>query len=191
MEERKTHRFLINRFICKLVGKQLPCMWRVEWMPRLSGQFIGEYRPHMHLLYFTCPRICEMKIRLFWMKMLGVRQFTQVKVKSLEIPEAVAVYVSKYCTKEQLPLVLDYVPKRNRTGRHAGELRKELIPTHPFEVVTMIEAGIVKMLRQRACDTLWWYDERYDEGFTILGQEALDLIKDFEDLVIDGKGRIA
>jgi hypothetical protein len=191
MEERKVHRFLLNRSICQWVGRPLACFWRVEWMPRLSGKYVGEMRPHMHMLYMNTPRICEMRIRLRWMAIIGVSTYTQVKIKPLAIPEAVSVYVSKYCAKEASHLVLDNVPKRNRTGRHAGELRKELIPLHPLEVVTLIDDAIVRFLRGRACETLWWYDPRFDEGFTILGDVALEYIRDFNDLRIDATGRIA
>jgi hypothetical protein len=125
------------------------------------------------------------------MEIIGVRQYTQVHIRPLEIAEAVSVYVAKYCAKEASPLYLDNVPKRNRTGRHAGELRKALIPLHPREVVSRIDEGIVRMLRGRACDTLWWYDPRFDEGFTILGNDALEFIKDFNDIRIDKDGRIA
>lgn len=181
MTERKNHRYSLNRWLCDQVGRRLPCFWRVEWMPRLSGRLIGQLMPHMHFLYLTCPRICEMRIRLKWMKILGVNQYTQVKIKALEIPEAVGVYVSKYCAKEAPNLLLDNVPKRNRTGRHAGELRAELIPTHAKEVVRRVEEAIVKFLSRRGYETLWWYDPRHDEGFTILGDVALEIIREIHE----------
>lgn len=181
MEERKIHRFLINRWICKTVGRLLPCFWRVEWMPRLSGDFIGQLRPHMHLLYLKTPKICEFRIRLQWMSILGISQYTQVKIIPLTIPEAVGVYVAKYCAKEASSLLLDSVPKRNRTGRHAGELRKDCIPLHPREVVRNIDEAIKKFLARRAYETLWWFDPRHDEGFTVLGDVALEMIRELHE----------
>lgn len=181
MEERKVHRFILNRWICDLVGRHLPCFWRVEWMPRLSGDYIGQMRPHMHFLYLDTPRICEMRIRLRWMKILGVSTYTQVKIVPLEIPDAVGVYVAKYCAKTATDLLLDNVPKRNRTGRHAGELRKELIPVHPLEVVKRINEGLRLYLARRGYELLWWFDPRHDEGFTALGDSALEIIREIHE----------
>lgn len=181
MEQRKIHRYLLNRWICELVGRPLACFWRVEWEPRKSGRNLGKLLPHMHFLYLDCPRICEMRIRMRWMSILGVKQYTQVKIKHLLQPEKVAVYVAKYCAKEASVPYLDSVPKRNRTGRHSGELRKALIPLHELEVVEKVDTAIVLFLKRRASEVLWWFDPRFDEGFTVLGQEALDLIRDIHE----------
>lgn len=190
MNERKNHRYLINRSICQWAKRQLGCFWRVEWMPRLSGECIGQLRPHMHLLYLSIQAIEEERVRTRWKEIIGAKQYVQVDCRELSVGDMVACYVSKYCSKEASQSYLDNVPKRNRSGRHAGELRKALIPTHPQEVVRTIDQGIVKMLRGRACETLWWYDERFDEGFTVLGDVALEMIKEINDIKVDGSGRI-
>jgi hypothetical protein len=189
MEERKTHRFLLNRWICRVVGRPLACFWRVEWMPRLTGEFVGELRPHMHFLYLKTPHIPEQDIRLRWQSILGVSQYVQVKIKHLVQAEKVAVYVAKYCSKEQTNTYLDCVPKRNRTGRHAGELRRSLIPVHKQEVIERVNQAIVLALKRRACEILWWYDPLFDEGFTILGQDAVDLIRDIHENYLDGDAK--
>lgn len=185
MEERKMHRFYINRFICRMVGRELGCFWRVEWKPRLSGKFIGQLRPHMHLLYLGCPRMCEMRIRLAWMRILGVTQYTQVDSKPLAVAEVVSVYTAKYCAKQDDPSYLDNVPYRIRTGRHAGELRRKLIPMHTLEKTAQIDQAILSFLQGEACRTLWWFDPRFDEGFTILGDQALAVIAKFHGMRLD------
>lgn len=181
MSERKTHRYLFNRWLCKTIGRPLGCFWRVEWLPRQSGNFIGQLRPHMHLLYLNTPKICWLRAMAKWMTIIGVKRFTQVNIKPLEIAEAVSVYVAKYTAKEASTLLLDDVPKRNRTGRHAGELRKSLIPTHDKKVVSDIEEYLVIKLKQRANELLWWYDVKWDDGFTLLGSDAEELIKELEE----------
>jgi hypothetical protein len=190
MEERKTHRFLLNRSICQWAKKKLACFWRVEWVARKSGAFVGQLRPHMHLLYLNAPKICHLRLMKRWIEIIGVRRWTQVDVKPLEIAEAVSVYVAKYCSKEATSSYLDNVPKRNRTGRHAGELRKSLIPLHDLEVVKKVDEAIVLFLKSRACETLWWFDPRFDEGFTILGDEAMTLIKEIHERWLDRSGEL-
>lgn len=182
MEERKQHRYVINRYICYCAGRNLGCLWRVEWMPRKTGKYVGRLLPHMHLLYLGHHNIGQENVRQVWERTIGATQRTQVDVSSISIGDMVSVYAAKYCAKEASSKYLDNVPKRNRTGRHTGELRRNLIPSHPLEVTERIDDAIVKFLQGRACETLWWYDARFDEGFTILGDVALEMIADFRGL---------
>lgn len=185
MDERKTHRYLLNRFICGIVGRLLACFWRVEWVPRKSGKYIGQLRPHMHLLYLSCPRICHLRIQRRWAEIIGVRRWVQVDVSPLDVAEVASVYAAKYCSKEASATYLDNVPKRNKTGRHAGELRRDLIPVHPLQVTRDINRAIAMRLGERAAETLWWFDPRFAEGFTIIGDTALEFIADFRQLLLD------
>lgn len=182
MEQRKNHRYLINRRICLSAKTPIPCIWRVEWMPRLSGAFIGQLRPHMHLLYLGTSDIQEPEVEMAWTKIIGAKQRVQVDVRIVIDGELPAVYAAKYCSKEASEQYLDIVPKWNRTGRHAGELRKELIPVNPLRLILSITDGMRRFLQNRACDTLWWYDPRFDEGFTILGEVAKEFIEDVDRL---------
>jgi hypothetical protein len=191
MEERKIHRYLFNRWLCKTVGRKMACFWRVEWLPRLSGNFIGELRPHMHLLYLDCPKVCHIRVQNRWREIIGVSRWTQVDCKPLEVADAVSVYVAKYTAKEASSLYLDNVPKRNRSGRHAGELRKNLIPLHERIVVERLEYHIVKWLKSRADEQIWYYDKELDEGFTMLGDQATELIADVLERFIDKEGELA
>lgn len=185
MEERKVHRYLLNRSICQYVGRQLGMIWRVEWLSRKSGEVIGQLRPHMHLLYMKTPIIGTTWLRRRWMEILRTKTYTQVDVKPLKVADMVACYVSKYCSKEANATYLDNVPKRNRSGRHAGELRRRLIPSHEKHVIHAVNDAIVRFLKGRACDTLWWFDPRFDEGFTVLGSQALELVKDLHENYLD------
>jgi hypothetical protein len=186
MDERKVHRYLLHRWLER--KGQLAMLWRVEWMPRKTGKNVGKLMPHMHFIYLSKVYLVREKheIRLKWMEIIHATRWTQVRVTDLTVADMVSVYAAKYCAKEANASYLDNVPKRNRTGRHAGEKRTNLIPFHPLEVTCKIGEAIVKFLRGRACETLWWYDPRFDEGFTILGDQALEAIADFKKMCLDG-----
>jgi hypothetical protein len=77
------------------------------------------------------------------------------------------------------------VPKRNRTGRHAGRVRRSLVPYHPIKYTLEINKAIRDFLQRRACEMLWWYDDRFDEGFTIIGDRALEVIREFNEKKLD------
>lgn len=188
MGDRKTHRYLLNRSICQWAGRHLGCFWRVEWLPRKSGPTAGQLAPHMHFLYLSIDSIDQDFLAARWKEIIGAQRKVRVECQDLLVGDMVACYVSKYCSKEANDTELVNVPKRNRTGRHAGELRRALIPMHPLEVTKRIDEAIVMSLQRRACETLWWYDPRYDEGFTILGDEALRYIADFNQKSLDTGG---
>lgn len=185
MEERKLHRRDLNRFIVARCKRELGCFWRVEWMPRQSGKYVGQLRPHMHFLYMGYQTINFRGIRERWEEIIGSNQYTQVDVTYVSLGDMVSVYAAKYCSKEASATYLDNVPYRTRTGRHSGELRKTLIPMHPLEKVDKINHAILSFLQGEACRTLWWFDPRFDDGFTIIGDKALKVIKQFHGFQVD------
>lgn len=142
----------------------------------------------MHFLYMGHQTINFKGIREQWESIIGAYQYTQIDVTYVSLGNMVSVYAAKYCSKEASASYLDNVPYWNRTGRHSGELRKKLIPMHKKETVERIDKAILSFLQKRACETLWWYDPRFDEGFTIIGDEALKCIKEFHGLEIDEYG---
>lgn len=188
MEERKTQRYLLNRWIVERCERDLGCFWRVEWKSRLTGKYLGEMRPHMHLLYMGFQTVNFRGIRERWEEIIGAQEYTQIDVTYVSVGNMVSVYAAKYCSKEASASYLDNVPYRNRTGRHTGEFRRNLIPMHPLETVSNINQAILTFLKGEACRTLWWFDPRFDEGFTIIGDEALKVIKEFHGLQVDEYG---
>lgn len=142
----------------------------------------------MHFLYMGFQTINFKGIREFWESVIGSYQYTQIDITYVTVGDMVSVYAAKYCSKEASAASLDNVPYWNRTGRHTGELRRKLIPMHQKETVSRINEAILKFLKGEACRTLWWFDQRFDEGFTIIGDEALNVIKAFHGLEIDNEG---
>jgi len=59
---------------------------------------------------------------------------------------------------------------------------------HQLETVDRINQAILIFLKGEACRTLWWFDPRFDEGFTIIGEKALKVIKEFHGFQIDEYG---
>ena len=159
-------------------------------MPRLSGTKVGKILPHMHMLLFTDDGVEEEAVRKKWMKTIGSGRHTQIKLQRVSLGDMVSVYAAKYCSKASDLSVLDNVPYHNRTGRHAGWLREHTIPRHPKEVYEKVSEAIVLALRKAACKTLWWYDPRFDEGFTIIGDKAIDIIREFYGIAVDSQGEL-
>lgn len=127
-------------------------------------------------------------IRERWQAIIGADEYVQIDVTYISLGDMVSVYAAKYCAKEADEPYLDNVPYRNRTGRHSGLLRPKLIVMHPVERVAVINDAILRTLKAEAIKTLWWFDPRFDEGFTWIGEKALEVIKLFHGLQVDEYG---
>ena len=190
MKERAKHRYLIHRHIEHEIGDHVGLAWRVEWLPRKSGSNVGTILPHMHFLLFTDGGLDTHDLRKVWMRTIGAKRHTQIDLQRVSLGDMVSVYAAKYCTKASDASILDNVPYHNRTGRHAGWLRENTIPRHPKEVYENVSKAIVLAMRRRACETLWWYDPRFDEGFSIIGDAAIDVIREFYGITVDSIGEL-
>jgi hypothetical protein len=184
-QDRSRHRAVFQRHVERKHGGRAACCWRVEWIARKSGIHEGTILPHMHILYFAVPELGEEFVRRCWAKSIGCDGFVSVKSLPVKVGDMAAMYCAKYCSKEEPPLLLDNVPYRNKTGRHCGWLRKSLIPLCPVEKLQRVSEAMVKFLKGRACDTLWWYDPRFDDSFTLIGPDALATIKEFRKIFLD------
>lgn len=185
MGQRKIHRYRFNRDVENHLGRQVASVWRVEWKARLTGTYVGQAMPHIHNLYFGCRFMSKRWIAERWATAMGSREPIVVDVQRCDNYGKVSNYIAKYCAKEPDTLLLDNVPKRNKTGRHAGWLRKPLIPMCPEKVIEVRAEELREFLRGRANDLLGWYDLRFDNGFTIIGNEAKKLSEDIEQFVLD------
>lgn len=184
MKERSTHRAKFHRFIEHHFGRQVGALWRVEWKERKSGPTKGQVAPHIHQLYFgvrfLSKRLCAEK----WGKAIGCKTPPVVDVQRLDTYKKVRIYICKYCAKKTDVPLLDYVPYRNRTGRHSGIMRKNLIPWHPLEIFHDVAEDVVDLVTAKAEEVLPWYDQKYGRGVTLLGSGTVDLAEKIRNMVV-------
>jgi hypothetical protein len=99
----------------------------------------------------------------------------------------VSIYIAKYCSKPPDTLLLDNVPYRNKTGRHAGWLRLKLIPMHPRTLINITGTALESFLFARASEMLSTYDGRYGKGFTVLFDLATEFAEDVGKFLLDNR----
>jgi hypothetical protein len=184
--ERSKHRAVFNRHVERHLGGPVGSVWRVEWKERLSGITKGHMAPHIHNLYFGVRFMSKRWVAEKWAQSIGCNTPVVVDVQRCDSYKKVQVYIAKYCAKEPDLLLLDNVPYRNRTGRHAGWLRKKEIPMLPGRVFKVRTAAVTDFLKQRASETMRHYDERYGAGFTVIGDVAVELAEDLAKFILDG-----
>lgn len=185
--ERSKHRAIFQRFVEHHLGRKVGCLWRIEWKQRLSGPTKGCIAPHVHNLFFGMRFLSKRLIAVQWAKALGCKTPPIVDVQRLDAYKKVMIYLAKYCSKPADSLLLDSVPYHNKTGRHAGLLRKREIPFHPLRIVSEISSDLEDFIRRRASDALPWYDLDKDRGFSVFGEDATDLAKDIWEFFVDSE----
>ena len=186
MKERSVHRAVFNRAVEKHLGGPVGSLWRVEWAKRLSGPTEGQIAPHIHNLYFGIRFVSKRWVAATWGKAIGCMTPCIVDVQRCDKEKKIQVYIAKYISKAAEVLLLDNVSYRNKTGRHAGVLRKKLIPWCPGSVFKVRTQAVVEFLQRRAMEVLPHFDARYGMGFTMLGDLAIELQKDLAQFILDG-----
>lgn len=131
MRQRTQDRSVLLRDMERHMGVPIHGFWRVEWIDRKSGSYVGEILPHMHMLWLGMHGVPKEVLRRTWMRIIGAEEKTQVDVRLVRSAEHAAIYAAKYMAKTSDHSILDYVPYLNKTGRHHGYSRKSLIPMCP------------------------------------------------------------
>jgi len=185
MKERGSHRSQLHRFIENHVGDRTPAVWKVEWKRRLTGDYVGEFRPHMHILFFKVTGLDKSVILDVWQRIIRSPNTTQVDLQETESSKMAALYAAKYCAQTDELYSLDNVSYQNKVGRHVGWLRKELIPWYSESRYENVPNDLVDWMKKRAHEKLEWYNMAIDGGFTFLGELADELRKDLGTFGVD------
>ena len=134
---RNKHKSYLHREVERQLQGHVACLWRVEWMPRLTGKFIGKRAPHLHVLYFGVRFISYDFLRTTWQRIIGHVDYASIKGIPLEAADMASVYMAKYCAKEVPAFKLDNEPYGNNVGKAYGWRREELIPYCPAKAIAL------------------------------------------------------
>lgn len=128
--------------------------WRLELKDRLSGDYVGEWFPHFHLLIWGIREVNGDKLKHWisdaWYQVVGTGDKDHLKAgtrlddfKHLQSARMVFAYVSKYLGKvaEGCGLV------KAGVGRWWGWFNKSLVPFSDPVRLSLSEAESIKLLR--------------------------------------------
>lgn len=183
--QRNTDRYLFWRYLEKRLARKIPGLWRLEWKARQSGKHRGIILPHFHLLAFNVANVPHKVIREWWRTILGHEGPLATDIRGYTNAEKAAVYAAKYASKgEELPS-LDYGAYLNICGRSYGYLRKGLIPLADKIVVNDLSDREIRYLMRAASERLEWVRPGTVEGFSLLGEYAVDVAKNLFRISLD------
>ncbi len=151
-----------------------PGLWRVEWEKRKSGRYRGTFAPHIHCLWFGCPKWPQAEARDAWHRIIGTRVKPRLELKEATGPRRVGFYVSKYIGKMPPPcyLVIDAYLAAVLPGRKWGVLRKESIPWCPKRQTEILQGSQWDVIRTMAKDSWKGCPNDGEQGFTLFGKGA-------------------
>ena len=171
-DQRNRDRYLFHRYVEKKEKKQVAGVWRVEFMPRKSGQRKGEVAPHLHLLLFGVRFIAKEQVRAWWRKILGVQGPLATHIDAMNEGSKASLYIAKYMGKQQDINALDNLAYLNIRGRHYGFIRKGLIPMMPKETLINLTDEQIERLWAEGRGRLFSLHHEIKESFALLGDAA-------------------
>jgi hypothetical protein len=156
----------------KHLGREMPLLWRVEWVPRKSGTYLHHWIPHIHLLTFVRKFIPHQLVKRWWGQAITWDGYLRTECKRVQSESLAGYYVAKYTAKmADDPSLVNHL-KGNIRGRHYGYKRLSLIPRHARVAVLGNTPRFRTALGEIGMAEL--PDHRPDEevSFTLLGEKA-------------------
>lgn len=175
--DRNTHRFLFMRFIEHYLKRQVASIWRCEWKVRKTGECKGMIAPHFHIIVPMVGFVPFMAINQFWKQAAGTDEIIATDVRRVTGHQGALRYIAKYVSKDCYLDKLVYLNNGVELGRSWGVTRKHLIPMCPISVsreLTDAERDRVQLVGK---NKLTWYDPADEVGYTLLGDEAVQLFQ--------------
>jgi len=170
--ERNRDRSWFFRSIENYLEKKVGALWRLEWVPRLSGQRLGEWEAHVHLIVFDVPFLPWWETNRAWRVALGADGYVRTETKRITGGRDVAKYVSKYCSKKQETSSLVNTTYLNAPGRHWGLHRREMIPFADRLLLSNLSADEIRLAENAACMTFKFFTRDTQQGFCLFGKNG-------------------
>lgn len=170
---RSLHRYVFIRYVESLNNTHVPCVWRVEWLPRQSGKSKGKLYPHWHLIVWNSVKLSESWVMQRWISASQTHAaFQKVGVRQVLGIDAVVKYVAKYVAKSGTLAISSYHNNSFRFGRSWGTTRKHLIPLMPLRAMRRMSVAEIELAQAWARTNLAWYGDIPESGFTVMGRDA-------------------
>lgn len=171
--KRNHDRYIFLRYLEKALGRKFATLWRVEWMPRQTGERKGELMPHFHFLVFGVKYINWRIVREAWRKAIGYdAKHLVTYVQRVYGIDGAAKYLAKYCAKVASLDIAAYLNSGISFGRHWGITRKLLIPMCPVLVSRRLRDEEIEQIQADAAKRWPAYEPGLSGGFTLYGADA-------------------
>lgn len=177
-------RSVMQRAIETLSDSERPGVWRIEWMPRKSGRWIGALFPHVHVVYYHCPFLPLDEVRRHWRQAVGTSRDVRLRLELANDVRNCSYYAAKYLTKRSLPVSLSMSHNStnrsfSRKGRHWGAYRKAGLPW-ATKITMQIHGDDPRYATLRKASGRLWegIEAAGTNGYTLFGRGGLDAARE-------------
>lgn len=168
---RAKDRYLFLRHMEKHLHREIPVIWRLEWMPRKSGARLGQLMPHYHLLVLGQDWLVPRMVRRWWAAAIGHKGGPlATDVKRVTGTDGACRYLAKYVSKCTPLDIAAYHNSGIKFGRHWGVTRKPKIVMRPVECCREISGADLEAMQAFAVESWPNYRPSSSGGFTLLGE---------------------
>lgn len=126
-KERTRDRTRFLRDVENHLGRDVACLWRLEYKFRKSGKLTGRVVPHFHLIILGCKYLDKKVVRKLWRSILHVKGPLATDVRLKRKARNSALYAAKYTAKEDPLGALDNVSYLHSDGRAWGLTRSKWV----------------------------------------------------------------
>lgn len=182
---RNRDRYLFTRYMENYLHREIPLVWRLEWVERKTGKFRGKFVPHFHLITFAGRFIPHDEVRRWWRTITHERGPLCTDIDKLDSEKKHGLYVAKYAAKLPDYSSLDKGSYLNIGGRHYGYQRKGEIPMAESVAFVDLSWAFVGEIAKLVPPRQFAYDPTIDGGCTFLGELATSVRAKIWRLAID------
>jgi len=184
--ERNVHLDRFHDYLERHLGRRVSLLWRVEWVPRQSGQYVGQWEPHIHLIVLGVGYVEYASMRQWWRQIIGAKEEPHIRFEEMENPRQCGFYISKYCAKVPVSSNLVNAPYPKTEGRHYGYLRRSGIPRCGSVAFRNVEPSVILDVRRVLSLSNPLFEPARDLGVSALGDRALAVRAKIWQLCLDG-----
>lgn len=149
-------------------------VWRQEWEKRKSGQLLGEYRPHYHIVILNQKWIDKEVIRDAWQQTLRV-DYARTEIKEGKSKKNTLAYVAKYAAKVSEIVPLSLLHNGEQKGAKLwGTFRKEHLPFAEAFTYECAETNEIASLRDYVLDGQNPVNQWGNKSFKKFGTKAIE-----------------
>lgn len=178
-------RYLFWRDLEKYLAGQTQGVWRLEWIGRKTGDWVGFACPHIHLVLFSGRLLDVETVRDAWMRSINEDAWTSVDCQMMTTEKQLGCYVAKYCAKADCLLDVGLNLNKMWSGKFWGCHRRNRMPFGGSEEWRLVTTDLLEACYAYALEGR---DIRYadrNKSITILGAKAVELGELIQHAAID------
>jgi hypothetical protein len=159
------------------LGRPIAMIWRIEWMPRLTGVMRGCCLPHHHIIQYDVPWQSQERMRAEWRRANHEDDEAWIFLREIWGMTGIQAYVAKYVAKRESSGHLAYLSylAKDQIGRPWGIRRPELLGWGERREWVIPDDEVCHDIRRMAKEEYAGVGDDTQIGYTVFGRRGANL----------------